>query len=79
MVLDNLSTHTPPAAGFYESFPAEQARLCWLSEGRVRVHAPVHGGVAEDGRDRDLRAGADSASSEASLPDEAALLGGGRR
>jgi hypothetical protein len=39
LVLDNLSTHTP--AAFYESFPAEQARL--LARRIEFVYTPVHG------------------------------------
>jgi len=39
LVLDNLSTHT--AAAFYESFPAEQARL--LARRVEFVYTPVHG------------------------------------
>jgi hypothetical protein len=39
LVLDNLSTHTP--AAFYESFPAEQARL--LARRIELVYTPVHG------------------------------------
>lgn len=39
LVVDNLSTHT--AAAFYESFPAEQARL--LARRVEFVYTPVHG------------------------------------